>query len=90
MWHLLCEHLSDLAMSKGLPVVGKQAQDSSGENPQAQCVCVCVCVCVCHPLYQRVQYSTGRGRQQERESAANEDTLDFLVILGLIIPAYLP
>ena len=41
------------------------------------------------PLFHSVPVSRSRGWQQERESAANEDTLDFLVILGLIIPAYL-
>ena len=51
-------------------------------------VCVCVCVTLCSKEF--LFCSNRRGWQQERESATNEDTLDFLVILGLIIPAYLP
>ena len=48
--------------------------------------------CVCAPCSHRDSFELfllSRGWQQERESATNEDTLDFLVILGLIIPAYL-
>ena len=59
------------------------------------------CVCVSKPVSKAAHMSCtkanlsnaktkGRGWQQERESATNEDTLDFLVKLGLIIPAYLP
>ena len=70
---------------------------SSGQAARKAAQCVrrkrarargCVCVCVSH--FVSKSFSTRRGWQQERESATNEDTLDFLVILGLIIPAYLP
>ena len=61
------------------------------------CVCVCgcvfvivrVCVCARHTPFPGVSHPCSRGWQKERESATNEDTLAFLLILGLIIPAYL-
>ena len=58
-------------------------------------VCVLSCVCVCVTFGQgscwivRFDCQYKQGGQQEREYATNEDTLAFLVILGLIIPAYL-
>ena len=61
-----------------------------GRERQTVQVSVCVCVLDSKGFPTFTTCSTGRGWQQERESATNEDTLDFLVILGLIIPAYLP
>ena len=52
-------------------------------------VCVCVCVNLCSKEVINHFPTKQWGWQQERGSAINGDTLAFLLILGLIIPAYL-